>query len=176
MSTDEMLVNMVAFLMEQLCETNRALNQERNIREQLESRMSSVLSPRPLSDSEHRADDETSSMTPRLNLLEALNIKSAEDEDKVITVRKVHKLGFKSASLLEQHFSRYGQVNNVVLLPMRARPKETNRGIRPSSMGFVVMATKSQAANALREPTQSVRGWPIEVKPFVRPSDKEPSA
>ena len=113
---------------------------------------------------------------PRLNLLEALRIRSPEDELRVVTVRKVHKLGFKSQMFLKQYFSRYGSVEDVVLLPMRSRPKPmadgTVRGNRPSSMGFVVMSSAHAAREALKMPLQEIRGWPIEVRPFIRPSDR----
>jgi hypothetical protein len=114
---------------------------------------------------------------PRLNLLEALRIRSPEDEQRVITVRKVHKLGFKSQMFLKQYFSRYGHVEDVVLLPMRSRPKPmadgSIRGNRPSSMGFVVMSSPQAARAALLSPVQEIRGWPIEVRPFIRPSDRD---
>ena len=115
---------------------------------------------------------------PRLNLLQALNITTPADEEKVVTVRKVHKLGFRSQNILRRHFSRYGSVADVVLLPMRARPKASadgiTRGARPSSMGFVVMQTATAAQAALRTPVQEVHGWPIEVRAFVRPAERPP--
>ena len=130
---------------------------------------------RQVTESDDSADDDT---TPRLNLLQALHINSPSDEDKVITVRKVHKLGFRSQALLRRYFSKYGTVDDVVLLPMRARPKPgadgMTRGARPSSMGFVVMASTSAAQAALRIPLQEINGWPIEVRAFVRPSERPP--
>ena len=130
---------------------------------------------RQVTESCDSADDDS---TPRLNLLEALNINSPSDEEKVITVRKVHKLGFRSQAILRRFFSKYGTVDDVVLLPMRARPKPgadgLTRGARPSSMGFVVMSSSHAAQAALRIPLQEIHGWPIEVRAFVRPSERPP--
>ena len=129
----------------------------------------------PSTVSEDQSDGEDS---PRLNLLQALNIKTPADEAKVITVRKVHKLGFRSQIILRRFFSKFGHVEDVVLLPMRARPKPGAdgiiRGARPSSMGFVVMSAASAAQVALRTPLQEINGWPVEVRAFVRPSERPP--
>lgn len=115
---------------------------------------------------------------PRMNLLEALNVQSDEDCTRIVTVRKCHKLGFKSHVHLRQYFSRFGRVDRVVLLPMRAKPKNAmdGRGNRPSSMGFVVMETKEAADRILSFNNNSgiheIKGWPIEVRNFVKPADK----
>ena len=114
---------------------------------------------------------------PRLNLIEALRITSDERTAFVITVRKIHKLGYRSAHFLRSHFQQFGPVEDVVLLPMRARPKPGPdghvRASRPSSMGFVVFASKGAAQAALLHgPTHNVRAWPIEVRAFVRPKDR----
>jgi len=115
---------------------------------------------------------------PRMNLLEALNVQSDEDCTRIVTVRKCHKLGFKSHVHLRQYFSRFGRVDRVVLLPMRAKPKNVmdGRGNRPSSMGFVVMETKEAADRILSFNSEAgiheIKGWPIEVRNFVKPADK----
>ncbi|EER08474.1 hypothetical protein Pmar_PMAR026621 [Perkinsus marinus ATCC 50983] len=117
---------------------------------------------------------------PRMNLLEALQVFNEEDEKRVFTVRKVHKLGFKSQYALKKYFSQFGRVKDVVLLPMRAKPKPGPHGqvraVRPSSMGFVVMQCPEDVQRILAYgDTHTIKGWPIEVRPFVRPSDKQES-
>ena len=113
-----------------------------------------------------------------MNLLEALSVQSEEDCLRIVTVRKCHKLGFKSHIALKQYFSRFGKVDRVVLLPMRAKPKNAmdGRGNRPSSMGFVVMETKEGAERILSFNNScgihEIKGWPIEVRNFVKPADK----
>lgn len=115
---------------------------------------------------------------PRMNLLEALNVQSDSDCERILTVRKCHKLGFKSHIHLRQYFSRFGRVERVVLLPMRAKPKNSidGRGNRPSSMGFVVMESKETVDKILNfnetRGIHEVKGWPIEVRNFVKPVDK----
>ncbi|KAF4672757.1 hypothetical protein FOL47_000161 [Perkinsus chesapeaki] len=117
---------------------------------------------------------------PRMNLLEALQVFNEEDEKRVFTVRKVHKLGFKSQHALRQYFSQFGRVKDVVLLPMRAKPKPGPggqvRGVRPSSMGFVVMQRPEDVQKILAYgDTHMIKGWPIEVRPFVRPNERRES-
>jgi len=138
---------------------------------------SSVNTPVVLSTGSPIAED-SSDEPPRMNLLEALNVQSDEDCSRIITVRKCHKLGFKSHIHLRQYFSRFGRVDRVVLLPMRAKPKNAmdGRGNRPSSMGFVVMETTEGAERILSFNNYSgiheIKGWPIEVRNFVKPADK----
>jgi hypothetical protein len=118
---------------------------------------------------------------PRLNLIEALDVQSDEDIKRIVTVRKCHKLGFKSHVFLKQYFSKFGLVERVVLLPMRAKAKpgmmnDFRNTPRPSSMGFVVMANEESVEKILAFDNASglhiVKGWPIEVRNFVRPADK----
>lgn len=123
---------------------------------------------------------------PRLNLIEALNIQSDGDIKRIITVRKCHKLGFRSHVFLRQYFSKFGSVEKVVLLPMRAKPKQRGafdaaydygRNTRPSSMGFVVMSSEAAVRKILSSFEMDggihvIKGWPIEVRNFVRPADK----
>ena len=122
--------------------------------------------------------DESSDEPPRMNLLEALNVQSEEDCKRIVTVRKCHKLGFKSHIHLRQYFSKFGRVDRVVLLPMRAKPKHAmdGRGNRPSSMGFVVMDSKEGADRILSFNNfcgiHEIKGWPIEVRNFVKPAEK----
>jgi hypothetical protein len=110
---------------------------------------------------------------PRMNLLEALNVQSDDDVDRILTVRKCHKLGFKSHVFLKQYFSKFGKVDRVVLLPMRAKPNgDDSRGNRPSSMGFVVMESPSLVSKILESNVHVIKGWPIEVRNFVKPADR----
>jgi hypothetical protein len=183
----EPLTDPVTALVLSLMEQVRAAQELAQIREEvikilqeqlMEKNSSSVISAvdsqtRELQDDQHDEEDDE----PRLNLIEALGITSEERTAFVITVRKIHKLGFRSAHFLRAHFQQFGSVEDVVLLPMRARPKPGPdgqiRASRPSSMGFVVFASKGAAQAALLHgPTHNIRGWPIEVRAFVRPKDR----
>ncbi|KAF4665011.1 Acyl-CoA dehydrogenase member 10 [Perkinsus chesapeaki] len=102
---------------------------------------------------------------PKMNLLEALQVKTEADEKRVFTVRKVHKLGFKARHILREYFSKFGHVRDVVLLPMRAKPRPGPGGIvrgpRPSSMGFVVMSSPEEVRRVLDvDGVHIVRGLP----------------
>lgn len=130
------------------------------------SPLQSTTSPSTVVEGYYGVDD-----TPRMNLLDALNVHPGDSIDHIVTVRKCHKLGFKSNVHLKQYFSKYGKVDRVVLLPMRI--KQLNKGNRPSSMGFVVFESPQVAARVLQLETHTVKGWPIEVRTFVKPADKE---
>jgi hypothetical protein len=93
------------------------------------------------------------------------------DTECVLTVRKIHKLGLNSASILREHFSRYGEVERVMLLP--SRPKSAPGGVavgtikvRPASMAFVVMRSRQPAIIARLQEVHYVDGYPIQVQKF----------
>ncbi|KAF4750493.1 hypothetical protein FOZ63_017378 [Perkinsus olseni] len=100
-----------------------------------------------------------------------------ETEACIFIVRKIHKLRFQSASILEQYFSGFGDVKKVLLLPWR-RQKSLGPHpgkARPASMGFVVMKSPLAVSNILALPQHTVAGWPISVQVFERQADKSDS-
>ena len=129
--------------------------------------LESLMGMAPLDNSLYPIEE---SDEPRMNLLHALNVKPGDDISHIVTVRKCHKLGFKSNIHLKQYFSRFGKVERVVLLPMRS--KQPNKGNRPSSMGFIVFESAEVVPRVLETPVHTVKGWPIEVRNFVKPADK----
>lgn len=145
----------------------------------IEALFGSSITPPSLASTPSPKDSEDEA--PRMNLLEALNVQSDDDCARIVTVRKCHKLGFKSHVHLRQYFARFGKVERVVLLPMRAKPKSTldGRGNRPSSMGFVVMESRDSVEKILNYNNScgvhEIKGWPIEVRNFVKPADKPES-
>lgn len=95
------------------------------------------------------------------------------DLECVLTIRKIHKLGLCSAELLRQHFSQFGEVERVMLLP--SRPKSHGGGvsqnkIRPASMAFVVMRSRQPAIFARLNEVHTIEGFPIQVQKFRRDS------
>ncbi len=108
------------------------------------------------------------------NLATLLQVLEECDEECVLTVRKIHKLGLGSAQILRDHFSFYGEVDRVMLLP--SRPKSSSAvssKIRPASMGFVVMRSRQPAIIARLNDVQMIIGHPIQVQKFKRdPSDE----
>jgi hypothetical protein len=61
-------------------------------------------------------------------------------------VRKINRLGFESAKILEDYFSKYGQVTQVLVSHSHA--KSRNLRFRPSGLGFLVMEN-TEAAEAI---------------------------
>jgi hypothetical protein len=71
------------------------------------------------------------------------NLKSM-DAQRILVVRKIHRLGMDSAQLLHSHFSRYGEVSHVLVPPLKMKPSKRLRNPRagrlyPSPIGFMVM-------------------------------------
>ena len=89
-----------------------------------------------------------------MTLPEVFKLLEGVENDRIICVKKIHKLGFKSVKFLRQYFSQYGVVKRVVVLPSRQKEVETYDGsvrysVRPASMCFVVMANASQCEEIL---------------------------
>jgi len=100
-------------------------------------------------------------------LLKVLELET--DLECVLTIRKIHKLGIASANLLRQHFSQFGEVDRVMLLP--SRPKASAQGackIRPASMAFVVMRSRQPAIIARLNEVHMIESFPIQVQKFRR--------
>lgn len=70
---------------------------------------------------------------------------------KALIVRKIKTLGFESSELLQQHFTKYGNVEEVLVSHSITKPsaKRTKGRVRPAAMGFVVMATVEDAEKVL---------------------------
>jgi len=123
-------------------------------------------------------------------LPQVLHALDDEDDDRIVVVRRITKLGFKSNRIIKASFNRLGwEIKNVILLPSRARsiysdstqiPKNhiSVSHARPSSMGFVVFRTKKAADECIKRRTVNVDGIEVLVQPFVRqyrPSADSPS-
>jgi hypothetical protein len=112
-----------------------------------------------------------------LTLHAVLSLLSADADSQILTVRRIHKLGFESAQVLRAHFSSFGVVDKILLLPSR-RKITSGRGTgcartRPSSMGFVVMKDVASVDMALLERlsednTHNVCGFKLVVQKFER--------
>jgi hypothetical protein len=106
-------------------------------------------------------------------LLIASQLNQLQDEDprQILIVRRINRLGFESASILEEHYARYGPVAKVLL----SNPHEKKAGanfpmrLRPSGIGYVLFETAEGAARALAEgETHTVAGVEISVRAFER--------
>merc|ERR1719313_2954546 len=87
----------------------------------------------------------------------------------VIIVRKIKKLGFESPQLLDEYFSQFGEVKELLVAHSHVKPtsKRPNGRVRPAALGFVVMGTEEGAQNAFKAGTeQMLCGLSIELAPF----------
>lgn len=113
------------------------------------------------------------------NLATLLQVLEEVDEACVLTVRKIHKIGLNSAQILREHFSQFGEVDRVMLLPSRPKASSqpcTGSGlevplpgkIRPASMAFVVMRSRQPAIVARLNEIHMIDNHPIQVQFFKR--------
>lgn len=71
------------------------------------------------------------------------------DQERVVIVRKMKKLGFNSAVILRAYFEQFGAVENIYVSHSHLAQR-----MRPSSLGFVVFASAEARQMALALGTQ----------------------
>jgi len=103
----------------------------------------------------------------------ASRLQELEDEDAacVFMVRRINKLGFGSAALLSEHYTRFGEVAKVLLSNSHEKSEDTfsfRVSLRPSGLGFAIMRRPEDVAAVLAEgEIQLVNGVEIQVRKFV---------
>lgn len=107
--------------------------------------------------------------TLRMHLRSLLHVESS----RVLIVRKINRLSFSSPAILKEHFSWYGNVEQVLVAHSRVKSGSGQAGIvsrlRPSGLGFVVMSQTVDAEAILAQgPEQQVCGTLIRVQKFER--------
>lgn len=92
------------------------------------------------------------------------------DSNRVLIARKINRLGFGSPAALEEHFSWYGKVEKVLVAHSLVKSDSGSMPrLRPSGLGFIVMAKNEEAQAILDVGTeQMVRGCVVRVQPFER--------
>jgi len=103
------------------------------------------------------------------SLRQDLELLRLRQPDCVIIVRKIKKLGFESPQILDEHFSQYGEVKELLVAHSHVKPtaKRPNGRVRPAALGFVVMDTPDAAHNAFKSGTNQILGGiSIELAPF----------
>jgi len=103
------------------------------------------------------------------SLRQDLELLRQRPADCVIIVRKIKKLGFESPQILDEHFSKYGEVKELLVAHSHVKPtaKRPNGRVRPAALGFVVMATEEGAKKAFNAGTdQMLCGVSVELAPF----------
>mmetsp|Transcript_33808 Transcript_33808/g.78169 ORF Transcript_33808/g.78169 Transcript_33808/m.78169 type:complete len:530 (-) Transcript_33808:301-1890(-) len=111
----------------------------------------------------------SSGETLRMHLRSLLNV----DSNRVLIVRKINRLGFSSPTILKEHFSWYGTVENVLVAHSRVKSGGGQAGmvsrLRPSGLGFVVMSKNEEAELILAQGAeQQVMRTVIRVQKFER--------
>jgi hypothetical protein len=79
-----------------------------------------------------------------------LELADMDDDGCVLSVRKISKLGFDSAPLLQTYFSKFGTVQRVMVAPTVVKCKSQKTRMRPACLGFVVMKSAAEADAALK--------------------------
>jgi hypothetical protein len=99
-----------------------------------------------------------------------LNALQEEDPSKIIIVRKIHRLGFESASILTEHYSKIGPVVKVLLSNAHEKQAASfSVRLRPSGIGFVLFENAADAAAALAlGECHHVAGAEVHVREFKR--------
>jgi hypothetical protein len=103
------------------------------------------------------------------SLRQDLELLRQRQPEHVIIVRKIKKLGFESPQFLDEHFSQYGEVKELLVAHSHIKPtaKRPNGRVRPAALGFIVMANGEAAQNAFQAGTeQMIRGVSIELASF----------
>jgi len=103
------------------------------------------------------------------SLRQDLELLRQRQPEHVLIVRKIKKLGFESPQLLDEHFSQFGEVEELLVAHshVKATAKRPNGRVRPAALGFVVMASGEAAQNAFKAGTdQMICGNSIEIAPF----------
>jgi hypothetical protein len=116
--------------------------------------------------------EDNSDFTLRTHLRELQKV----DLGRIVLIRKIIKLGFDSARMLEAHYSRYGKVEKVLVAHSHVKPQHSGQGmrLRPSGLGFVVMSSTREVEGILAGGEhQVVHGVRVCVRRFERRGVKE---
>jgi hypothetical protein len=98
--------------------------------------------------------------------LEALR---GKDSRCVLVARRINKFGFKSKSILQEHFSQFGKVVRVHVAHSKVKPlgEEGASRTRPGNLGLVIMSSAESVLRALAQGSlQTVMGVQIQVHQF----------
>jgi len=116
--------------------------------------------------------EDNSDFTLRTHLRELQKVELG----RIVLIRKISKLGFDSARMLEAHYSRYGKVEKVLVAHSHVKPQHCGQGmrLRPSGLGFVVMSSTREVEGILAGGEhQMVHGVRVCVRRFERRGVKE---
>lgn len=107
---------------------------------------------------------------PPIGMRMQLQALQAKDPGSVLIARKLHRLGFNSAQKLQDHFSWYGTVKEVLVPHSRVKASPGRRArTRPAAIGFIVMQSSEAAEAVISEGSDhTIEGIQINVQAFER--------
>lgn len=94
---------------------------------------------------------------------------SLVDNGRVLTLRKISKLGLNSGALLETYFSKFGKVDRIMVSHTLCKNNQhsSKTRVRPAALGFALMSTVDEAEAALKQgESHMVAGVEISVQSF----------
>jgi len=117
------------------------------------------------------SDEAPNDMMASNTLRTHLQMLHTKDPDAVFIVRKITRLGFDSPEKLRHHFEQYGVVEWVLVSHshVRCQNRSLATRLRPSSLGFIVMASCEVAQMILAQgPVQMVDNVAVRLSNFTR--------
>jgi hypothetical protein len=91
------------------------------------------------------------------------------DDARILSLRKINRLGLDSAKPLESYFGKFGKVERILVNHTQCKSSHPNgkMRIRPAVLGFAVMSTIEEAQAVLDQGSAHVvAGIEIEVHNF----------
>jgi len=127
----------------------------------------------PISDlaSQQTVSVTDSSDTLKSHLMEVRN----EDENSMLVVRRINRLGFRAGDILRAHYESYGPIVKVLVAHSQAgvktkngRPASSKPRTRPGCLGIIVFKSSDSARQALADgEMQMINGCEIHVQCFM---------
>eukprot|EP00930_Biecheleria_cincta_P000489 TRINITY_DN10106_c0_g1_i1.p1 TRINITY_DN10106_c0_g1~~TRINITY_DN10106_c0_g1_i1.p1 ORF type:complete len:879 (+),score=201.08 TRINITY_DN10106_c0_g1_i1:199-2835(+) len=122
---------------------------------------------------EHFVDDDYSVDFATDTLRNHLSSLKDEDPRRIFIARRINKLGFESAEIVQHHFAQYGKVRCVLVAHSKVRPwlsQTSSCRVRPGSLGIIVMEDVESVRRilALGE-LQIIAGHTTIVQRFSKP-------
>ena len=119
-----------------------------------------------------------------MTLPDVFSLLESEEEDCIVCVKKIHKLGFRSVKYLRQYFSQFGVISKIAILPSRQKDPSSSSyyggssghygTVRPASMGFLVMSNRWSANRIMMQDLHCVGEWSVEVSRFNKHASASP--
>jgi len=88
------------------------------------------------------------------------------DNSRVLSVRRINRLGYDSAPILQDYFAKFGTVQRVLVAPTTIKSGGQKKS-RPAGLGFIVMSKSEEVQAALKHgEAHTLQGVEIMVQSF----------